>query len=130
MDDVLSTMATGWAPALVRAVEFKPLNGVLKYDRQDVLDGPTYRLFDDMIVHAPDEQVPLGHTQWRVWRHLLISFHLFEVTDITAWVALISRFESRGIRPPDMPKTDTIRRFIGGGLGITSSGYDLDLAGL
>ena len=100
MEAVLSMMALDWTPALVRAVGFKLLNDVLKYVRQDVLDGPTYRLFADMIVHASDEQIPLEHTQWRIWRQLLIRFHLFEVTDIKAWVALIARFDSRGIRSP------------------------------
>ena len=100
MEAVLSMMALDWAPALVRDVGFKLLGEVLKYVRQDVLDGPTYRLFADMIAHASDEQIPLKHTQWRIWRQLPIRFHLFEVTDIKAWVSLIARFESRGTRSP------------------------------
>ena len=93
-------MALDWTPALVQAVGFKLLGDVLKYVRQGALDGPTYRLFADMIVHASDEPIPPEHTQWRIWRQLMIRFHLFEVTDIKAWVALIARFDSRGIRPP------------------------------
>ena len=95
MDDVLPMMAIEWAPALVRAVGFKPINDVLKYARHDVLGAPTYLLFADMIVRVSDEQIPLDRTQWRIRRQLLIRFHLFEVTDIKAWVALISRFDSR-----------------------------------
>ena len=53
-----------------------------------------------MIVRASDEEMPLEHTQWRIWRILLIRFQLFEVTDVKAWVALISRFGARGIRSP------------------------------
>ena len=34
------------------------------------------------------------------WRQLLIRFHLFEVMDIMDWGALISRFDSRGLRDP------------------------------
>ena len=93
-------MALGWAPALVRAVGYRPLNDVLKYVLQGVLDGPTYRLFADMIAHASDEQIPMADTQWRIWRQLLIRFRLFEVTDIRNWAALIARFDTRGIRPP------------------------------
>ena len=100
MEAVLALMAIGWTPALVKAVGFKILNDILKYVRQDVLDGPTYRLFADMIVHASDEQIPREHTQWRIWRQLIIRFHLFEISDIKAWAAPISRFRSRGIRSP------------------------------
>ena len=133
MDDVLPMMATGLAPSLVRAGGFMPLNGVLKYARQDVPDAPTYRLLEDTIARASDEQVPSGHTQWRIWRQLLIRFRLFEVTDIKSWVALITRSDSRGIGPPppDASTADIICRINGGGFGITSSGYvDLDLAGI
>ena len=42
-------MALGWAPAFVRAVGFKLLNDLLKYFRHDMMKGPTYRLFEDMI---------------------------------------------------------------------------------
>ena len=80
-------------------VGFKPSGAVLKYDRQDATEDPTYRLFADMGARASEEQAPLGRTQWRIWRQLLILFRLSEVTDIRPLVALISRFGSRGIRP-------------------------------
>ena len=103
MDDVLSMMATEWGPAPVKAVGLKPLNDVLEYARRHVLDAPTYRHFADTVVRASDEQIPLVHTQWRIWRQLLIRLRLFEVADSMAWVALISRFDSRGIGPPPPP---------------------------
>ena len=43
-DAVLAMMAIDWAPALAKAVGFKPLNEVLKYVREDVFGPDQYRL--------------------------------------------------------------------------------------
>ena len=99
MDSVLSIMAIGWAPSLATAVGVNQSNDVLKYARQGVLDAPTYRPTDDMIVRASGEKIPLGRTQWRIRLQLLTRFHLSDVADIKSRGALISRFGSRGIRP-------------------------------
>ena len=93
-------MAIDWAPALVKAVGFRPLNDVLKCAMGDIFGPDQYRLFADMIVRASDEEMPFKHTHWRIWRLLLIRFHLFEITVVKAWVALISRFDTRGVMSP------------------------------
>ena len=122
--------AAGRATALVRAVGGKLLNDVLKYVRHDVFGRPTYRLRADTIARASDEQIPLEHTQWRIWRRLLVRFHLFEVTDIKNWVAPIARFDTRGAISPTLSPTDTIRRTYRGELGTAPSGYvHMDLTG-
>ena len=137
-DASLSMMPIGRAPPLVRAVGFKIINDVTKYVRDDVLESAAYRLFADAIAHSENEQIPMEHTHWRIWRLLLIRFHLFEVADIRSWAALISRFDSRGIRahPPNRPPapsvsaTDPLRGINGRFVRFTTSGYvDLDLAG-
>ena len=123
-------MAIDWAPSLVKSVGFKLLNAVLEYVREDLLGTDRYRLFADMVAHASDEEMALEHTQWRIWRLLLIRFHLSEVADVMAWVALISRFDARGHQAPSMPSTDTIRGINCRGLGTSASGYvNMDLAG-
>ena len=66
MDAVLSIMAIGRAPSLVREVGLKLPNDVLEYDGRDVLDARANRLFADMAVRASGDQIPLGRTQWRI----------------------------------------------------------------
>ena len=61
-DAFLDMMEIDWAPALVKAVGFKPMNGALKYVRGDVCGPEQYRLFADMVVQASDGEIPLEHT--------------------------------------------------------------------
>ena len=53
-----------------------------------------------MIIFATDAGVPLEHTQWNLWRTLVVRFHLFEIADVLHWVALIARMDAKGLRTP------------------------------
>lgn len=53
-----------------------------------------------MRVRATDVSIPLHHTQWVVWKETNSRLRLLEVSDIRARVALIARFDTRGVRSP------------------------------
>ena len=65
-----------------------------------VFDSEEYTLFWNMIIFATDDEVLLERTQRHRWRTLMVRYHVFEFTDVRHCVALIVRFDTRGIRAP------------------------------
>ena len=59
-----------------------------------------YRAFVDIAVRSAGEATPTLHSQWIIWRSMIIRFHLFEIAGVNDWDALIALFEARGMRRP------------------------------
>ena len=98
---VLALMSIEWTPGLARAVGSTPINKLLQRFRNDpIFSSDEYLIFKDMLLHATDDTIPIFATNWRIWHELIIRFHLFEIADVLEWVALVARFDSKGIRTP------------------------------
>ena len=99
-DALIDMMALGWAPMAVKAIRDRPLNKLPKRIQNEVFDKEEYILSRDMIIFSTDDGVSLEHTQRNLWRELMVRFHLFEITDMRHWVALVAHLDTKGLRTP------------------------------
>ena len=96
----LALMAVDWTPATAKAIGWEKLNGLLHQIRNQVLPGGAYRVFADMIAHASDPCVPILHTQWELWKTVIVKYHLFEIADLQSWTSLVARLDTKSVRTP------------------------------
>ena len=99
-DAALALMSIDWAPSIAKAIGSRDLNRLLLYIRQDILPADEYRIFADMIAHSADESRPFEHAQWALWRGVIVRYHMFEISPLRDWVALVARLDTKGLRTP------------------------------
>ena len=92
-------MAFDWAPSLASFVGSRDVGRIFRLLKDGVIHPDEYVLFMDMITHAADEAAPLQRKQWRIWRELIVRFHLFGTSPISDWVSPIARLDSRVSEP-------------------------------
>ena len=127
---LIAMTASGCAPLIVRAICYRAASRLFFRIRNEVLYKEEYISFLYMIIFSTDDGVPLGHTQWRLWRALIARNRLFEITDMRRWVAWIARLDTRGYPGAVASTTRTIFRTDCWGLGAWATGHDFDeLAG-
>lgn len=98
--EIAALMAIEWTPGLARAVGPDPLNKLIKRLKNDVSPSGEYEISRDMLARATDDSITAYESDWRILHELIIRLHLFEIAELREWIALVGRFDSKGIRTP------------------------------
>ena len=88
------------APSLATDVGVRKLNISLPRLRNDVFSVESRLIPRDAISHASFESIPAAPAPWELWRSVVIRYILFEISPVRAWISLVARSGSMGVRAP------------------------------
>ena len=89
-----------WNRDLIVAVGSAPINDFMFLIKQSKISKDKIESFRKLFKGAFYEDTPVTPQHWEIWRQLLSSFSLYEISPFTEWMKIIASLDDRHIKSP------------------------------